>query len=67
MAQTWRFLSKEDIVRALTVKDAIPLVREAFVQLSSSSPLKKPSTAHAAEPRTPATGPTTAGRSETHG
>ena len=35
MSQTLRFLSREDVERALTVKDAIPLVREAFVQLSS--------------------------------
>jgi ornithine cyclodeaminase/alanine dehydrogenase-like protein (mu-crystallin family) len=35
MSQTLWFLSREDVERALTVKEAIPLVREAFVQLSS--------------------------------
>jgi ornithine cyclodeaminase/alanine dehydrogenase-like protein (mu-crystallin family) len=35
MSQTLRFFSAEDVGRAVSVKEAIPLVREAFIQLSS--------------------------------
>ena len=35
MSQMLRFFSAEDVGRAVSVKEAIPLVREAFIQLSS--------------------------------
>ncbi len=35
MSQVLRFFSAEDVGRAVSVKEAIPLVREAFIQLSS--------------------------------
>ena len=35
MPQTLRFFSGEDVGRALSVREAIPLMREAFIQLSA--------------------------------